>query len=277
MKAIFQDISIYLIDKTAKKLYNNSCQTQIKQDTNIMKENNKFLTGIKHGIPICLGYLSVSFAFGITAVDSGLSILEALLISMTNLTSAGQLAAVPIIAGGGTFIELAIAQLIINLRYSLMSVTLSQKLGKTVRTLDRFIIGFAVTDEIFAVSSSKSYQVGRMYMYGLALTPFLGWSLGTLLGAIAGNVLPAGVTAALGIAIYGMFVAIVVPEIKHSISTAICVAIAVALGCAFTYLPFLSDVPSGFVIIICAVIASAIMAIAAPIKSDSAGGADNAN
>lgn len=233
-----------------------------------MKENTNFLTGIKHGIPICLGYLSVSFAFGITAVESGLSILEALLISMTNLTSAGQLAAVPIIAGGGTLIELAIAQLIINLRYSLMSVTLSQKLGKTVRTLDRFIIGFAVTDEIFAVSSSKSYTVGRRYMYGLALTPFLGWSLGTLLGAIAGNILPAGVTAALGIAIYGMFIAIVVPEIKQSLSTALCVAIAVVLGCAFRYLPFLSDVPSGFVIIICAVTASAIMAIAAPIKTD---------
>ena len=144
----------------------------------------------------------------------------------------------------------------------------AQKLGKTVRTLDRFIIGFAVTDEIFAVSSSKSYTVGRRYMYGLALTPFLGWSLGTLLGAIAGNILPAGVTAALGIAIYGMFIAIVVPEIKQSLSTALCVAIAVVLGCAFRYLPFLSDVPSGFVIIICAVTASAIMAIAAPIKTD---------
>ena len=114
-------------------------------------------------------------------------------------------------------------------------------------------------------------------MYGLALTPFLGWSLGTLLGAVAGNILPAGVTAALGIAIYGMFIAIVVPEMKYSISTAICVAIAVALGCAFRYIPFLSDVPSGFVIIICAVIASTVMAIIAPIKSDSAGGTDNAN
>lgn len=240
-----------------------------------MKENNKFFTGIKHGIPICLGYLSVSFAFGITAVDSGLSIIEALLISMTNLTSAGQLAAVPIIAGGGTLIELAIAQLVINLRYSLMSVTLSQKLGKTVRTLDRFIIGFAVTDEIFAVSSSKPYQVGRQYMYGLALTPFLGWSLGTLLGAIAGNVLPDSVTAALGIAIYGMFIAIVVPVIKKSIPTALCVLIAVVLGCTFKYIPLLSSVPSGFVIIISAVTASAVMAIAAPIKSQSEGGADD--
>ncbi len=240
-----------------------------------MKENNKFFTGIKHGIPICLGYLSVSFAFGITAVDSGLSILEALFISMSNLTSAGQLAAVPIIAGGGTLIELAIAQLIINLRYSLMSVTLSQKLGKTVSLLDRFIIAFAVTDEIFAVSSSKPYQVGRRYMYGLIITPFLGWSLGTLLGAVAGNILPDSVTAALGIAIYGMFIAIVVPVIKKSIPTALCVLIAVALGCAFNYLPLLSSVPSGFVIIICAVIASAIMAIAAPIKSNGEGGADD--
>ena len=242
-----------------------------------MKENNKFLTGIKHGVPICLGYLSVSFAFGITAVDSGLSILEALLISMTNLTSAGQLAAVPIIAGGGTFIELAIAQLIINLRYSLMSVTLSQRLGKTVSLLDRFIISFAVTDEIFAVSSSKSYKVGRLYMFGLIITPFLGWSLGTLLGAVAGNILPSSITAALGIAIYGMFIAIVVPVVRKSIPTALCVLIAIALGCAFKYLPVLSSVPSGFVIIICAVIASTIMAIIAPINSKSDGGANDAN
>ena len=107
-----------------------------------MKEQNSFLKGIKDGIPICLGYLSISFAFGIFACGNGFSVVEAVLMSMTNLTSAGQLAAVPIIAGGGTFLELAISQIVINLRYALMSVSISQKLGKSVKFIDRFFLLF---------------------------------------------------------------------------------------------------------------------------------------
>ena len=163
-----------------------------------MKEQNSFVQGIRDGIPICLGYLSVSFAFGIFAVDCGLNIWEALLISMSCVTSAGQLAGVPIIATGGSFLELAATQLIINLRYSLMSVSLSQKLGKSVKMADRFAISFVNTDEVFAVSSGKSEAVGKKYMYGLILTPYFGWSIGTLLGAVAGNILPAIVISALG-------------------------------------------------------------------------------
>ncbi len=234
-----------------------------------MKENNSFSRGIKDGLPICIGYLSVSFAFGIYSYDAGLSIIETLLISMTNLTSAGQLAAVPIITGMGTLAELAIAQLVINLRYALMSVTLSQKLGKSVKLLDRFIISFSVTDEIFAVAASNKDNVGRKYMYGLSFTPYIGWTMGTLLGTIAGNLLPQSIISALGVAIYGMFIAIVVPVMKKEKATAICVVIAVALGCIFNYVPVLSSVPSGFVIIICAIIASGIMAIVAPIETES--------
>ncbi len=233
-----------------------------------MKENNSFLKGLKDGLPICFGYLSVAFAFGIFSVENGLSALEALLISMTNVTSAGQLAAVPIIVAGGTLIELAVAQLIINLRYALMSVSLSQKLGKSVRSLDRFIISFVNTDEVFGVASSQKGTVGRNYLYGLILTPYLGWSVGTIIGAFAGNVLPATVISALGIAIYGMFIAIVVPPAKRNRPTAICALLAIALGCAFKFIPFLSGVPSGFVIIICAVFASALIAAIAPIQTE---------
>ena len=111
-----------------------------------MQEQNSFLKGIKDGLPICFGYLSVSFAFGIFAVSNGLGIFEALLISMTNVTSAGQLAAVPIIVSGGTLLELAMAQFVINLRYALMSVSLSQKLGQSVRLFDRFVVSFVNTD-----------------------------------------------------------------------------------------------------------------------------------
>lgn len=231
-----------------------------------MKEINSFKKGIINGLPICFGYLSVSFAFGIFAVGSGLSILQAVIISLVNVTSAGQLAAVPIICGGGGLVELAMSQLIINSRYSLMSVSLSQKLGESIKLRHRFLIAFGNTDEVFAVASSQIENVGKNYMYGLILTPILGWTFGTLLGAVAGNILPAIVTTSLGVAIYGMFVAIVVPQLKAERSALICAAIAVTLSCAFHFLPFLKAVPSGFVVIICAVVASLIMAAVAPVK-----------
>ena len=228
--------------------------------------------GIRDGIPICLGYLSVSFAFGIFATSSGLSILEAVMISMFNVTSAGQLAAVPIIAAAGSYLELALAQLIINLRYALMSVSLSQKLGKSVRFADRFPIAFVNTDEVFAVASANPLAVGRAYMYGLIVTPFLGWTLGTLLGAVAGNILPAIITSALGIAIYGMFIAIVVPVARNERKTALCAILSIALSCVFYYVPYLkSNVQSGFVIIICAAFASTLFALIAPIPDDEDG------
>ena len=230
-----------------------------------MNEKNSFSKGIVDGLPICFGYLSVSFAFGIFATQSGLSVLQAVLMSMMNVTSAGQFAAVPIIISGGAMIELVISQFVINLRYALMSISLSQKLGGSVRLADRFLVSFMNTDEVFAVASGSDNPVGRKYLFGLILTPYLGWSLGTLLGAGAGNILPASVVSALGLAIYGMFVAIVVPDMKKEHPVALCVFAAVVLSCAFRYLPFLQAVPDGFVIIICAAAASALMAALKPI------------
>lgn len=232
-----------------------------------------FIRGLVHGIPICLGYLAVSFSFGIFAVGAGLSILETVLISMTNLTSAGQLAGVPIIAGGGSMIELAVTQLVINLRYALMSVSLSQKFDDNVRLHDRFLIAFGITDEVFAVSTSQPHSASKQYMYGLILTPYLGWTCGTLLGAVAGHILPAIVISALGVAIYGMFIAIVVPVMRQHRPTALCVLLAIALSCAFYYIPLLQKVPSGFVIIICAVVAGALFAWLCPVKTEEEGGA----
>lgn len=231
-----------------------------------MQEMSSFKRGLKDGLPICFGYISVAFAFGIFALDSGLSILEALLISMTNVTSAGQLAAVPIIVSGGTILELLLSQIVINLRYALMSVSLSQKLSKSVRLFDRFIIAFVNTDEVFAVATSKPKNVGRRYLYGLILTPFLGWSFGTFLGAFAGNILPHSLVSALGIAIYGMFIAIVVPQTKKRRADLCCVLFAIILSCIFKYLPLLSFIPSGFTIIICACIASVLFAFISPIE-----------
>ncbi len=229
------------------------------------KEINSFAVGLRDGFPICLGYLSVSFAFGIFAVSSGLSVLESIMLSLFNLTSAGQLAAVPIIAGLGSYIELALTQLVINLRYSLMSVSLSQKLGKTVRLADRFWIAFGNTDEVFGVSYMRQGTLGRKYFLGLILPPILGWTLGTALGAVSGNILPAIAVAALGIAIYAMFIAIVLPVAKKNPKTAAAVLAAIFLSCLFKYLPVLNKVPSGFVIIICAVTVSVLFALLFPI------------
>lgn len=231
-------------------------------------KRESFQRGIIDGIPICLGYLSVSFAFGIFAVESGLSVFEALLLSMSCVTSACQLAAVPIIAGLGSMVELAVSQLVINMRYALMSISLSQKLDRDVTLANRFAIAFVNTDEVFAVASSQKGTVSKWYMFGLILTPWLGWSCGTLVGAVAGNILPAIVTSSLGVAIYGMFIAIVMPEAKKSRPTALCVGLAVVLSCLFYYLPGLKEIPSGFTIIVCAVAASAVMAVLAPIEQE---------
>ena len=225
-----------------------------------------FRQGLHDGLPICFGYLSVAFAFGIFSTGSGLTLLETLLISMTNVTSAGQLAGVPIIAAGGSLAELALAQLVINLRYALMSVSLSQKLAPDVRLGDRFVIAFVNTDEVYAVAASRPGSVGRGYMYGLIIPPFLGWSTGTLIGCIAGSLLPEMIVNALGIAIYGMFIAIVLPPARKSAPVAFCAVIAAAISCAFKFIPVLSGVSGGFVIIIAGVASAVIMAAIAPIK-----------
>ena len=226
---------------------------------------NSFKTGLSDGVPIALGYLSVSFTFGIMASAGKLPVVIAVLISMTNLTSAGQFAGLNLILGGGSLVEMALTQLVINLRYALMSISLSQKMHKSVTLPDRFLIAFGNTDEIFAVASAKSGEVGKKYMLGLILLPFFGWSGGTLLGAAAGNILPESLTSALGIAIYGMFLAIFIPAMRRSRPITVVVLVSVALSCAFAYLPGLKNVSSGFVIILCALAASAVGALIAPV------------
>ena len=230
----------------------------------------QFREGLLDGLPICLGYLSVSFAFGIFAVSSGLGVFETLLLSMTNVTSAGQFAAVPLIAGGGALLELAAVQMVINARYALMGVSLSQAFGADIRQRDRFLLAFVNTDEVFAVATSNGRSVSRAYMYGLILLPYLGWSLGTLLGASAGDILPRMLVSALGVAIYGMFVAIVVPGTKKNRYAALCVLLAISLRCLFYYVPQLGTVPDGVSIILCAVVAAAVAALCAPIAVEEA-------
>ena len=229
---------------------------------------NSFKKGFTDGLPIGLGYLAVSFSFGILAVAGGLNVWQATLISMTNLTSAGQFAGLTIMVSGGSVVEMIISQFIINLRYSLMSISLSQHIDKSMKLPQKLFFGEFHTDEIFAVSMGRPEKLGRKYFWGVIIAPYIGWSLGTFLGAVCGEILPAMITNALGVALYGMFIAIVVPPMKHSWKMSIVVGIAVLMSVCFAYVPGLKNISSGFSVIICAVTASLFGALVFPVKEE---------
>ncbi len=224
--------------------------------------------GLRDGIPIALGYFSVSFSFGIMAAGGGLSVFQAALTSLTNMTSAGQFAGLQVIIAGGAFLEMALTQLIINLRYALMSLSLSQKLSRNVTMGQRLVIAFANTDEIFAVAMSHGKELSFSYMAGLQVLPVLGWTLGTACGAAAGNLLPASINNALSVALYGMFIAVVVPAARKARPVLFTAVLSALLSCLFYYVPAFSGLSAGVSIIICTVAASAAGAVLWPVEED---------
>lgn len=225
-----------------------------------------FNKGLKDGIPIALGYFSVSIAFGLMAVEAGCTWAEAMLISLTNLTSAGQFAGVTVLAHMGTYLEMALTQLVINSRYALMGISLSQKVTDKFKGFWRILLGFAITDEIFAVAIGQKERISRSYFAGLAIIPILGWTSGTVVGAVLGNIMPLIITNALGVALYGMFIAVVVPKAQESKHVLAIVLIAIAISSTLYYIPAFSKISAGFAIIICAVTASAIGAVLFPVE-----------
>lgn len=227
-----------------------------------------FKRGVKDGIPIGLGYLAVSFTFGMMAVSGGLSIWQAVLISLTNLTSAGQFAGLDIIIMGGSYWEMALTQLIINLRYCLMSFSLAQKLRRDVPWTHRYAVAFGVTDEIFGVSASQPGKVSPYYNYGAMSMAIPGWVLGTLAGAISGSLLPDFVISALSVAIYGMFLAIIIPPAKTNKAVLGVVIGAMAVSSLFAVVPVLKNISYGFVIIITTVLVAGTAAILCPVKEE---------
>ena len=227
-----------------------------------------FIRGLKSGIPIGLGYLSVSFSFGLMAVSIGLTWWQALLISMTTLTSAGQLAGINAMSVGAPYSELLISQLTINIRYSFMSVSLAQKAAKRFSRLKRFVLGFFMTDEIFAVASAQN-EVSTVFFLGLSVIPYIGWSIGTLLGAVLGNIMPETLMNSLCFAIYAMFIAIVAPNAKKSLKLFFIVAFSAALSCVFFYLPIFGFISDGLAISVSAVVSAILGALLFPIKEES--------
>ncbi len=228
-----------------------------------MKSN--FLRGVKSGIPIGLGYLSVSFSFGIMAASMGFYWWQAVLISMTCVTSAGQLAGIGIMVNPGQYLQMLISQMTINVRYSFMSISLSQKCSEKLSGIFRWLFGFFITDEIFAVASMEK-EVTRSFMAGLSTVPYIGWTLGTFLGAILGNVLPDNIMSALCLAMYGMFVAIVAPPAKEHKPLLIVVLLALLFSTAQYYLPLVREIPAGLAICICAILAAVIGAKLFPVE-----------
>ena len=217
-------------------------------------KKESFKQGITDGIPIALGYLAVSFTFGMMAVQGGLSIWQAVLISLTNLTSAGQFAGLDII----------------NLRYCLMSFSLSQKLRRDETWGHRYGVAFGVTDEIFGVSASKPGKVSAFYNYGVMSVAIPGWTIGTLLGAISGSILPDFIMSALGVAIYGMFLAVIIPPSKKNKAVLLVVLGAMAVSALFAWVPVLSKVSSGFVIIITTILVAGLAAWLCPVDEENA-------
>lgn len=235
-----------------------------------MSRNRKmdFSAGVQDGIPICLGYIAVSFTFGIMAKNAGLSTWEAVLISITNLTSAGQFAGLSLITASASYFEMAVTQLVINLRYSLMSCALSQKIDTHYPTIHRFFIAYGITDEVFGVSASRPGKITPWYSYGVMALAAPGWTLGTLLGVVSGSILPDRIVSALSVALYGMFIAIIIPPARDNKVIASIVVISMAASFLFTKAPLLCQISSGFRIIILTVLIAGIAAYFFPVKEE---------
>lgn len=228
---------------------------------------NEYLAGLRAGLPIGLGYFAVSAAYGMAAVIAGLSVHEAVLISLTNLTSAGQFAGTSLIAAGAALTEIIITQCIINARYFLMSISLAQKVPSGLPLWKRMIMAYGITDEIFAVSASEKGTVGFSWFLGLMTLPVIGWTAGTFCGGAARSFLPEDVVNALGLALYGMFIAIIIPEARKSRPILWCVLAASALSCLFAFVPVLSSISQGYAVVVITIGVSVLMAHFFPIRS----------
>lgn len=224
--------------------------------------------GIKDGLPIGLGYVPVAFTFGFIAVSGGLPIWVACLISLTNLTSAGQFAGTNLILAGAGYMEVALTTFVINIRYMLMSLSLTQRVEEKTGILQRMVFGFGITDETFVVASLKPGILKASYLFGLILIPIAGWNLGTLLGAGISSLLPQALQNAMGIALYGMFIALLVPAARDSVHILIIVLMAVFVNCFLKYIPLFSFVSSGFRIILATVIGAGAGAVLFPKDSE---------
>lgn len=231
-----------------------------------MNKKELLMKGLKTGIPICMGYFAVAITFGLQAGMGGLGVIETTLISLTNLTSAGQFGGLEVIINQGSYLELALSQLILNLRYILMSISLSQKIDQEASLFQRLIISHGITDEIFGVSMMEEGKLSPYFSYGVILISTLGWVGGTFVGVSLGNILPMHLLNALGIAIYGMFLAVIIPSAKKNRTLLLVIIVSMLVSGLFEVLPLLNQISSGFKIIIVTIIIAGVFAYKYPVK-----------
>ena len=227
-----------------------------------------FLKGMRHGIPIFLGYFVVSFSLGIAAANIGLNCFQGFLASFLNHASAGQYAGFTVIAADAPYFEAALITLVTNARYLLMSAALSQNLSPDMPFIHRFGIGYTMTDEIFSISMGQGKPLNPYYSYGAFCMASPGWCFGTVLGILAGNILPLKLVSALSVALYGMFIAIIIPVARKNRIIAVLIAISFALSFAFAKLPVLSNLSFSMRTIILTIAISATAALLFPVKEE---------
>ena len=230
-----------------------------------MSNKTSFIIGIRDGIPIALGYLAVSFSLGIAAKNSGLTAFQASAASLLCLASAGEFAGFTLIAASAGYLEMAVMEFVINIRYMLMSCALSQKIPPDTSIGKRLLLGMTVTDEIFCISIAYPGYLNVYYSYGAVAIAAPAWTLGTCLGVVMGNILPVNIVSALSVALYGMFIAIIIPPARKNRVILGLVVISMLLSAVFTYVPPLSKIGSGFRIILLTVIISAGAALLFPV------------
>ncbi len=229
---------------------------------------NEFIQGFKDGIPIGLGYFAVSFALGIAMKNAGMSWIDGFFMSLFNLASAGEYAGTQVILASGTYLEMIIMTAVANARYMLMSCSLSQKLAPETKTKHRMLIGYAITDELFGIAYSREGYLNPYYFYGGMSASILPWAIGTSCGIVMGNILPSSIVSALSVALYGMFLAIIIPPSRKNKTVLVLVMISFLSSYLCTILPVISSISSGTRIIILTVVISLIAAIIKPIKED---------
>lgn len=229
---------------------------------------NAFINGIRDGIPIALGYFSVAFSLGIVAKKAGLNPFQGFLSSMLNHASAGEYAEFTVIMANAPYIEMAFVILITNIRYMLMSCALSQKFDPDTSYIHRFIVGFGITDEIFGISIGRAGTLNPYYNYGAIAIALPAWSFGTAVGIVAGNILPVSVVSALSVALYGMFIAIIIPVSKTNKIVGGVVIISFLASFAVSRIPLFARISDSMKISILTVLIAGIAAVLFPVKED---------
>ena len=227
-----------------------------------------FARGLRDGIPICMGYFAVSFALGITARGIGMNALQAGLMSMGMVASAGEFAAIVLIASSAGIFEMISTCIVVNLRYFLMSCSLSQKLSPDLPFYHRFLLPYCITDEIFGLSSAVPGYLDPAYSYGMTIVSVAGWTTGTVLGVLMGNIMPAWAVNALSVSLYGMFLAIIIPPSRKDRFIAGLVAVSMTASGLFTVLPLLRDISGGFKVIILTILIAGAAAFIHPIEDE---------